>query len=178
MDSCRSQSTKRSYENFALESPGPRPRSRGSTARHEAEVELVGRGHAEPTRGRDPPDFVLWDLEGLRELADEAGMVHLPGREDHAASRAGGNGAHGPRHDLPMALVLDLADPDRDGGVVKVVPLPPDYQRPARQELPALRLLAHLFRENPVRTPAREPGGPGLPGCEREPAPSPGACCA
>src|SRR3989442_7039925 len=139
------------------------------SARHvDPELEAMDPQDREAAGREEAGVLLLRDLEGLREAGDEAVPVHLPGPDDDVPLRPRPDRGHGAPHDLAVALDLDLPDRERDGDVVDIVPLPPHDEAALREELAALRLLAHLLREDPERAAARHPRGPRLRVCEGE----------
>src|SRR5205807_5973955 len=87
---------------------------------------------------------------------------------DDVPFRPGGHGGDGPTHDLAVALDFHFPDRDPHWEIMNVVPFPTDDECAPRQELPRLGLLRDLFRQDPVRAPACEPGGPCLAVRKRE----------
>src|SRR5207247_1402325 len=145
------------------------PGSRRRGARDvEAELDPVGPEDGEAAGREDARDLFRGNLGRLREARREPLTVHLPRGEDDELRGPRGEGGDGPAHHLPVPLHLDLAHRHLEGDVVDVVPLPPHDEPAPREELPGLRLLAHLLGEDPERAPAREPRGPRLRVHERE----------
>src|SRR3990170_3788021 len=130
--------------------------SRASAGELEPKLHIVVSEHAKRSGWENPRDLLGWDFERLCELRDDSVSHNLSRPKDDALGSPRGDRAHRARHDLSMALVLDLANCDLEGDVMDVVPLSPDHEGAPREELPALRLLADLLREDPERTPAGE----------------------
>src|SRR2546428_6289219 len=117
---------------------------------------------SDASRGHRPSDLLDRDPEDRGEFLGDALAVALPRSEDDIPCGFGCDGGDWSAHDPALTFDLDLPHGGSDGQAVRVDPLSPREKESSRQELAGLRLLRHLFRQDPVCAPARESRGPCL----------------